>query len=176
MTIEEAKELFMSFDGFEYHMWHDATAQYEEFRDLHIPDTVKEEWRQEIISNLFAQLEKEPKDQKYWVYVDVLLKVIVASKMNIEKNSKHFLDVLDGCDWMDSHIKTVLIENMAGRTESLEYGGINFIGTHTDLLDQLHSVLDKFSKFSCSDSERKRYVTALDTMQRAFAKVEANQK
>lgn len=106
----------------------------------------------------------------------MLLNVIVASKINIEENSKHFLEVLDGCGWMDSHAKTVLIESMAGRTESLEYGGINFIGTHTDLLMQLHEVMDRFSKFDCSDSERKRYEDAMNTMQRAFTKVEAVQK
>jgi len=58
MTIDEAKELFMRFDGFEYHMWHDATSQYDEFHALNISDAVKEEWRQEVISNLFPNLKK----------------------------------------------------------------------------------------------------------------------
>ncbi len=49
MLLSEAKELFIRFDGFSFHMWRDEPEKYKEFEALNIDDDTKEEWRQEII-------------------------------------------------------------------------------------------------------------------------------
>ena len=63
MDILEAKAFFKEYNGLEFHMCHDDTRKYQEYRSLHITEISKNRWRREIIKEIFAQLEKERSDR-----------------------------------------------------------------------------------------------------------------
>lgn len=56
MNQKEAKEFFKRYNGLEYHMFHDETQKYNEYRRLHLSKSVLEDWRQELINECFLQL------------------------------------------------------------------------------------------------------------------------
>lgn len=65
MNILEAKAFFKEYNGLEFHMCHDDTRKYQEYRLLHITEISKNRWRREIIGEIFAQLEKVENQERY---------------------------------------------------------------------------------------------------------------
>ena len=114
MNILEAKAFFKEYNGLEFHMCHDDTRKYQEYRLLHITEISKNRWRREIIGEIFAQLEKEEDQAEYGVLIGNLIEVLQRAMDPIEDDIMRMIYWLRGTDSLDEKNKIRILEHMAG--------------------------------------------------------------
>ncbi len=178
MNLKEAEIFFKRFHGHSYHMWNDEDQNYHEFEKLGIDNMQKEQWRQEMIQDFFEHIFDDP--NKIWLQHDNVLKIIKSTKTNLEENCNRFLDIMEQFHILDKKQKVLIIENMAGRTNSQEDGGCYLICAKTNLKDRMHNIMLKIMDFECTSDDdsnepgfrdiRTRFHNALNAYDRAYAK------
>ncbi len=169
MNQKEAKEFFMRYNGLEYHMFHDETQKYNEYRRLHLSKSVLEEWRQELINECFLKLNQLENQKKYWILIGNLIDMLFKSTSPIDSHILSFFQVLSrACD-LDENQKIRILEHMVGHGRDGKDGGIYLILTRTHFGKELKMILEKLSQFNCSLDNRSRYLSAIRRMEQEFA-------
>lgn len=83
-TIEQAKEFYIANGCSEFHMWHDHTPRYEEYKALEISKETQQAWRVEHSKNIFKELKKSSGEKAYWL-LNNYLEVFTLSYGNVKK-------------------------------------------------------------------------------------------
>lgn len=173
MLLSEAKEFFMGFGGFSFHMWREEPEKYKEFEALNIDDDTKEEWRQEIIRHYVDEYYRPHDENRRWSLISTLIDVLFFTDTNKEENGRVLLDILsDGTESLDNRQKILTMESMAGRNSSFD-GGIKWICLNTDMENEMIDILRNLVDFEPEERSdeidgwaypRKRYMSALSDM------------
>ena len=168
MNILEAKAFFKEYNGLEFHMCHDDTRKYQEYRSLHITEISKNRWRREIIKEIFAQLEKKSDQTEYGVLIGNPIEVLQKTRDPIEDDIIHMISCLQGASHLDEKNKIQILEHMAGHGQGTNDGGIYLVCTRSRKKEELQQVLETMSRFECSPENQERYQRAVQRMKRAF--------
>lgn len=168
MDILEAKAFFKEYNGLEFHMCHDDTRKYQEYRSLHITEISKNRWRREIIKEIFAQLEKKEDQAEYGVLIRNLIEVMQRTMDPIEDDIMRMIYWLRGTDSLDEKNKIRILEHMAGHGRGSKDSGIHLVCTRSRKKEELRQVLETMSRFECSPENQERYQRAVQRMKRAF--------
>ena len=168
MDILEAKAFFKEYNGLEFHMCHDDTRKYQEYRSLHITEISKNRWRREIIKEIFAQLEKKSDQTEYGVLIGNPIEVLQKTRDPIEDDIIHMISCLQGASHLDEKNKIQILEHMAGHGQGTNDGGIYLVCTRSRKEEELRQLLEPMSRFECSPENQERYQRAVQRMKRAF--------
>lgn len=168
MDILEAKAFFKEYNGLEFHMCHDDTRKYQEYRSLHITEISKNRWRREIIKEIFTQLEKEGNQAEYGVLIGNLIEVLQRAMDPIEDDIMRMIYWLRGTDSLDEKNKIRILEHMAGHGRGLKDSGIHLVCTRSRKKEELRQLLEPMGRFACSSGNQERYHRALQKIKKAF--------
>lgn len=147
MTLSEAESLFKKYDGHYFHMGREESPEcYHDFMALCLPDSVIEQWRQEIIDHLFDIMFEDHED--VWGKLYRIIKVMLDTKTHYQKNGERILDNLSRMNELDTKQKILIIERM---TECC-----SFICRNTDLAPRMNDIMTSFMDFECREDEIKK--------------------
>ena len=137
LTIEDAKALFVRYDGSLILMHREDPKVYDRFREL-VTDEVHQQWLCELTEFHFKEWHKTP--EGLWVHHSRLIGLISQLKGDI----RSYIDrLLDGMMSMPADALQVIlmIENMAGRTASMQDGGCYLIASRTHAAGKMQEVM-----------------------------------
>lgn len=138
MTLEEAKDFYFAYRGFSFHMDREEPARYNTFRMLGIGGDTLGKWDEELLEALFADFRSDL--GRVWVKHGDILKIIGRGRCNARKYLKRLLAEMDKIRSSDLFGVTLMIENMAGRTESQRDGGVYVFSRYPDLAAEMTDV------------------------------------
>ncbi len=141
MTLEEAKEFYFRYNGFSFHMDREEPRKYNSFRNLDIGKDVLEKWDEELLDDYFRSLSSAP--DRAWVSHGNILKIISRNNCDAEKYLSLLLDEMENMEDLDLSNTTLLIENMAGRTEPMTDGGVYIFCKYPDLAEKMGRVMER---------------------------------
>lgn len=150
MTLEEAKEFFVSMGCSSFHMCRENPNLYEEFRNLQINFDILETWKQEQLIKYFKLLE-HPNDDSWNIHSRIIdLLNNTTSKKN--ENAEKLIKVMERLVGAISKKSAILIaENMAGRTSDFHDGGFCFLSGQNLLIKQGYIYCSKMLDFDCTE-------------------------
>lgn len=166
MNIQEAKDFFMEYNGLEFHMFHDSTSKYAEYKALHLPQATLELWRQELIEEHFEKLEDPKCQETYGLIVGRLIEVLHAVSSPVEDHIRRLLQCLSSADALDEIQKIRILEHMAGHSRDRKDSGIYLVRTTSNLEEELKECLSRLSDFSPSPEYLSRYLKAVNAVER----------
>lgn len=166
MNIHEAKDFFMEYNGLEFHMFHDSTSKYAEYKALHLPHATLELWRQELIEEHFEKLEDPKYQETYGLIVGRLIEVLHVLSSPVEDRIRRLLQCLSSADALNEIQKVRILEHMAGHSRDRKDGGIYLVRTNTNLEYALKECLSRLSDFSPSPEYLSRYLKAVNAVER----------
>lgn len=175
LGMEEARNFYIMYNGHEYHMWHDETEMYAEYKKLDIQDSTKQLWRQEILYKLQQMIYALKNKNDCWNYIGEFVDVLAETDMEQEDNGKRLIDILKyATKNLDQKQKILIMEHMAGRNSTLT-GGIYWICKNTKLEDEMFQILNQLTDFDVTFSTEedgwtepsRRYSHALRKMEEA---------
>lgn len=129
MTHSEAKEYFKRYYGKKFFMYREEPERFEEYERRDISLQTEENWRQEIIHELFDSFFDKP--LQIWVIHGRLVDVLLRTTTKIEENCGTLLDLMERIDSDDIVCRVHIIEKMAGYNDDASDGGCRFICTQT---------------------------------------------
>lgn len=137
MTIEEAEIYFKKYDGHYFHMGREESMKRcREFKELDIPETTIEKWRQEIIAHYFNTMFDDLKD--VWRKLLRAIDVISETETDHQNNGERLLDSLSRMNDIDVQQKILVIETIA------DHNCRSFIRRKTDLTPRLNELMSSF--------------------------------
>lgn len=139
MTKEEAKEFYQSYLGYSFHMGREEPAKYESFRRLGIGEDVLREWDEELLEEQFGELLNEP--GRVWTHHENIIRIMNRGRCDTERYLERLLDGMQQMEDLGPDELTLVIENMAGRTESGRDGGAYLFRAHPELQKRMREVM-----------------------------------
>ena len=103
MTLEEARELFVRYDGSMLRMWAES-GLFNEFEDMYIPAETLEQWRKELI---FDSINNE-------VPLSRLFTIIREAKDFQPLYTEHFIDLLSNYTPEENELLALLKQLLEG--------------------------------------------------------------
>ncbi len=125
MTLEEAKEFYFQYYGFSFHMGREEPARYDGFHSLGLGKETLSAWDEELLDGLFDEL--RTRRDRVWIPHGNILKVIGRKYCDVGKNLGRLLGEMEHMTDLDLFQTTLVIENMAGRTEHMKDGGVYIV-------------------------------------------------
>ncbi|MBO5082988.1 MAG: hypothetical protein J6C06_10340 [Lachnospiraceae bacterium] len=188
MNIKEAESFFKRFHGHHYHMLHDETPLYREYRKTWENTKYEEKWRQELLQEKFANF-YEKRDQ-IWLKHGHIIKIMCETKNGIPEYSDKLVSLMEELYDLDKKQKILIIENMAGRRfhgkNTQNDGGCYLICSRTSLGERMNEVMKKFMDFECREDDnlnergwsdmRERHFDAVNNYERAYNKFKSIKK
>lgn len=188
MNIKEAEVFFKRFHGHHYHMLHDETPLYREYRKTWENTKYEEKWRQELLQEKFANF-YENSDQ-IWAKHGHIIKIMYETKNGIPEYSDKLISLMEELYDLDKKQKILIIENMAGRRfhgkNTQDDGGCYLICSRTSLGERMNEVMKKFMDFECREDDnlneigwtymRERHFNAVNNYERAYNKFKSIKK
>ena len=141
MTLREAKEFYLQYDGSSFHMDREEPDKYGCFEMLRIGKDVLREWDEEILESLLEKLRDEP-DQA-WRAHERMIRIIRRGNCDAEKYLGLLLDEMENLQKMDLFSTTLVIENMAGRNEAMSDGGVYTVFRYSSLAPRMNEVTER---------------------------------
>ncbi len=141
MTLEEAKEFYFEYYGFSFHMDREEPVRYGSFMMLHPGDDVLGKWDGELLDGLLADLWSDP--ARIWVSHERIFRIIGRHKCDTGKYLHRILDEMAKMEDLDLFNMTLIIENMAGRTESMKDGGVCILCRYPTLAGRMNDVMER---------------------------------
>ena len=145
MTLEEAKRFYFAYKGFSFHMDREEPVKYNMFRSLSLGKEVLQKWDEELLKEQFARMTEDP--ERAWVYHGDILKIISRGNCDISFWAERLLKEMGKMERLDAKNLMLIMENMAGRTESLKDGGVYLFCRHAKLGKQMEEVMKQFIGF-----------------------------
>ena len=93
MNIKEAEVFFKRFHGHHYHMLHDETPLYREYRKTWENTKYEEKWRQELLQEKFANF-YEKRDQ-IWLKHGHIIMIMRETKNGIPEYSDKLISLME---------------------------------------------------------------------------------
>lgn len=141
MTLDEAREFYFQYCGFSFHMDREEPAKYGSFRMLGLGKEVLSAWDEELLDGLFADLRL--RRDRVWVLHGNILKIIGRNYCETGRNLARLLDEMERMSDLDLFQITLIIENMAGRTERMTDGGVYVFCRYSDLAGRMNDVMER---------------------------------
>ncbi len=139
MTGEEAKEFYQSYLGFSFHMGREEPEKYDIFIKLGIGEDVLREWDEELLEQQFGKLLNEP--GRVWAHHENIVRIMSRGRCDTEKYLERLLDGMQQMEDLGPDELTLVLENMAGRTESGRDGGAYLFRGHPELQKRMREVM-----------------------------------
>ena len=141
MTLEEAKEFYFQYDGFSFHMDREDPVRYGRFRMLNPGKDILREWDGELLDDCFKRLRTEP--GRVWIMHGKILKIIRRNNCDAKHYLNRLLDEMEKMEDLDSFNRCLIIENMAGRKESLNDGGVYIFCRYSNLAERMNDITER---------------------------------
>ncbi len=168
MTLEEAKEFYFAYDGFSFHMGREEPDKYNSFRMLDLPKELLSAWDEELLDQHFAHFATRP--DRIWSDHMTILQIIRRQHCDTNKQLSRLLDEME--KWMDLDLfqTTLIVENMAGRNEPMNDGGVYVYCHYSHLTKRMNVAVNRLmelclSRYEADERFKKtisRYKTAYD--------------
>ncbi len=156
LTIDDAKELFMQYDGSLFSLYRDDAQMYARFQEL-VTEDVQQKWIMELIERHFARLHDDPANR--WIHHRSIVGLLKQVRGDIRAQVDRLLD--DVAVMPRDPLQVILtMERMAGTTESQQDGGCYLIATRTHAVGKMKQVMLPYLAFSCEGEFAKRLVQA----------------
>jgi hypothetical protein len=169
MTPEEAKQLYFRYDGSLFHMNRADSSLHNSFRMLNIGQETLKEWDEEMLDALLGRLWVVP--DRIWVTHGRILKIIANGNCGMEDYLGKLLDEMDRGYDLGSFNTTLILENMAGRTEPMKDGGVYLVCMHSNLSSKMNDIMERLIS-SCREKYRvdERFEKAVRRYRSAYSK------
>ena len=151
MTKEEVKEFYQSYLGFSFHMGREEPGKYESFRMLDLGEDVLTEWDEELLEQQFGKLWSEP--GRVWARHGNMIGIIGRGHCDTERYLGRMLDEMQRMEDLEPYELTLIIENMAGRTESGKDGGAYLFRSHPELKERMRDVMQRIIAARSADPD-----------------------
>ncbi|MBQ6455335.1 MAG: hypothetical protein IJJ32_04545 [Eggerthellaceae bacterium] len=123
MTPEDAKRFYFQYDGSSFHMDREEPVKYNSFKMFNLGEETLKEWDEELLDGVFSSLWSDP--DRVWVAHERIVQIIRRDNCDAEAYLGRLLDEMEKMEHLDTFNLTLIIENMAGRTESMNDGGVH---------------------------------------------------
>ena len=151
MTLEDAKNFYFEYLGQSFHMDREEPARYNSFMMLGLGKDTLRLWDEELLDSLFADLRTKP--ERLWVTHGNILKVIRRNNCDAEKYLSSLLDEMEHMEDLGAADLTLITENMAGRNEALNDGGVYVFCRHPKLAARMNGIMERLTAVHFADPE-----------------------
>lgn len=141
MTLEEAKEFYFRYLGSLFHMDREEPAAYGSFKMLGLGKDTLREWDEELLDGLFQKLWSEP--DRVWAAHERIVRIIARNNCDTQKNVGRLLDEMEKMEDLDEFNATLIIENMAGRTDPMNDGGVYAVCAYSGLAARMDDIMER---------------------------------
>ncbi len=172
MDIRSAKEFFIRYNGFGFHMAREEPDLYAEYSKMNISDETKEAWRLKILDkyeNLYyAEYNTVEKEDWSWRLISCFLDVLVHTTTECGKNGKRAMKLIShAIENLDQKQRILVMQDMPNF--------VSWVCNHTDLKEEMPPLLDRLVKFEVTippddfgwKNPQERYNKALNNIYRA---------
>lgn len=167
MTFEEAKEFYFQYNGFSFHMDREEPRKYNDFRMLDIEKDILKKWDEELLDDCFKSLLSAP--DRVWISHGNILKIIRRNNCDARKYLSLLLDEMEKMEDLDLSHTTLIIENMAGRTEPMTDGGVYTFCKYPDLAKRMGRVMERLiDRCSAKYKADERFEEAVRRYRRSY--------
>ena len=180
MNIEEAKELYFRYDGHFFHMDREESVKANLLRGMGLGPEVYRAWDEEMLQQYFDRLWADP--ERVWsVHSRILailgriLAILGRGRSDVEHWCAELLQQMDRMAELDLFNKTLILENMAGRTASGKDGGVYLFCTGTELAEAMDKTVRAIIR-SAGDEDDERFCRAVKNYQAAYVKWQGQRK
>ncbi len=164
LTIDDAKEWFVRYDGGLFSMHRDDPKAYARFCEL-VTEDVHQKWLKELVELHFAKWHESP--DAVWTHHRRLIGLISQLHGDIRAYIDRLLDAMAGMP-TDPLQVTLMIENMAGRTDPQRDGGCYLIVSRTHAAGEMQRVMLPYLRYTCEGEQAARLAEA----KRAYVRAE----
>ncbi len=150
MTLEEAKQFYFSYLGHSFHMDREEPAKANSFRMLNIDRETLRQWDEELLEGLFRDFRSRP--GQAWIPHGRILEVLRRGYCDAAPWLSRLLDEMEQTDRFDMKETTLIIENMAGRTESMKDGGVCIFCKHPETVARMKDIMERLIEAKPAES------------------------
>ena len=169
MTLEEAKAFYFQYNGYSFHMDREEPVKSSSFRRLNIGKDTLREWDEELLDGLFARLWADP--AHVWIVHGDILKIVGRNNGDAVRYLRRLLDEMEKSDRLDLFNVTLILENMAGRTESMSDGGVRLFCKYPALIPRMNDVAERLiAAGSANQGADERFESAARRYRSAYYK------
>ena len=148
MTLEDAKRFYFQYDGSSFHMDREEPAKYNSFKVLDLGKETLRAWDEELLDGIFASLWSEP--ERVWVGHERIVQIIRRNNCDAEAYVSRLLEEMEKMERLDTFNLTLIIENMAGRTESMIDGGVHAVCKLSGLAARMNGIMERLIRACCA--------------------------
>ncbi len=168
MTLEDAKRFYFQYDGSSFHMDREEPAKYNSFKMLDLGKDTLRAWDEELLDGIFDSLWSDP--DRVWVAHGRIVKVIRRNNCDAEGYASRLLDEMEKMERLDPFSMTLIIENMAGRTESMNDGGVHTVCKLSGLEKRMNDIVERLVEACCARHDvDDRFEKAVQRYRSAYA-------
>ena len=169
MTPEEAKRFYFQYDGSSFHMDREEPAKYNSFKMLDLGKDTLRAWDEELLDGIFDSLWSDP--DRVWVAHGRIVQVIRRNNCDAEGYASRLLDEMEKMEHLDPFNMTLIIENMAGRTEFMNDGGVHTVCKLSGLEKRMNDIVERLIGACCARHEvDDRFEKAVQHYRSSYAK------
>lgn len=170
LSMQQAKEYFIRYDGHFFHMGREEPSLYDEFKNMRIDSNTMEIWRQEILDNFYQLFLSGKKKDECWFIVSHFLSVVKETDTKHDDNGRKLLEMLNyAAAELDKQQKILITEIMVEH-------GVRWFCQNTMLKDEMLSEINNLIDFNVEftpakigyDNAYERYNEALKSLNEAI--------
>ncbi|MCR4632715.1 MAG: hypothetical protein K5648_01145 [Erysipelotrichaceae bacterium] len=168
MKLEEAREFYFEYKGYAFHMGREEPERYDRFRMLEIDEETLKQWDEELLESLFSRLWEEP--ERIWTRQNHILQIIRRKHCDTERYLNRLSEEMEKMTCLDLFQTTLIIENMAGRTEGQKDGGAYVFFACSGPAERMNEAMEALiGRFKTSETDR-RFKEAVSRYRNAYRK------
>lgn len=149
MTWEEAKEFYFRYEGHAFHMDREDSAGYEAFRRLAPGRDLLKRWDEELLEGLLRA-----GGRPFWSRHERALQILRRGLCDPALWGGRLADVLEQ-EEPDPHEAALLLENMAGRSESMTDGGVYILRECPAVLTRTDRALSRLTEGAAGEPDER---------------------
>jgi hypothetical protein len=169
MTLEEAKEFYFQYSGFSFHMDREEPVRYNSLRMMDLDEDILSQWDEELLDLRFEALWDDP--DRVWSLHRNILDIISRNRCDASAYLARLLKEMEKMGQLDLSGTTLVVENMAGRTESMQDGGVYIFCRYSDLGERMNETVERLiASCSAKHGGDQRFDKAVSNYRRAYRK------
>ena len=166
MTLEEAKRFYFEYKGYAFHMGREEPSRYESFRMLCLDEETLKQWDEELLEGLFSKLRETP--ERSWASHGDILRIISRKHCDTLRYLNRLLEEMEKLTQPDLFQTTLIIENMAGRTQGQKDGGVYVFYACSGPMERMDRITESLiGRFETGETDR-RFKEAVSRYRSAY--------